>query len=280
MTGTLLNDRLNDEDASPRAVSDRFSWRRVAMVAEYYRVFTDRQMLIYTAVSLLFSVLLLLPFPSVIRVAIFTCGWAAIPLMFYVAPVVFASKGDARPVDRMLPALASERYVYLILYLFVAVPASLYLLPLFVEWLMLSIPSLMDGGELEHLLRLQLDNPWLVRLLNLTSAVAIVLTCLYVTERARTSRVVKGVLAMLAAQFALGIIGAIYGMAEVFKKGYEDGIACTPGDTPPVIAPPDVEKMVQEMSQSPYIAGAAIVVSIWMIVMFVLCYRNMKNRNL
>lgn len=111
------------------AAGDRFSWRRVAEVARYFSTVTNRQLLVYTIVSAIFAVLLLLPLNGVAQTGIFTIIFSVLPIMFELAPIAFAKSGDTRVVDRMLPAKASEKFTFYLIYLLIAVPISVYVLP-------------------------------------------------------------------------------------------------------------------------------------------------------
>lgn len=275
MTGTLINESLNDDSRPEATVRDGFSWRRVALVAGYYRYFTDRQALVYLAISVLSATLLLVPMPKEAKLAIFTLVWTALPVLFYFAPAVLAAKGDTRPVSRMLPARASERFVYLMLYFIVLVPAVLFLLPSLAEWLLCNVPALRGEGELEYLFELQYDKPLVLSVLNIFGGVGTALTCLFVTGRVRSSRVVKGILAALGAQFALGIIGAFYGLSKVFAMGYEAGAAGKQ------VSPPAMQDLMNEMAQAtPYIICSISVVGLYMLWMFWMNYRELKTRDL
>lgn len=275
MTGTLINESLNDDSRPEATVRDGFSWRRVALVAGYYRYFTDRQILVYLAISVLSATLLLVPMPKEAKLAIFTLVWTALPVLFYFAPAVLAAKGDTRPVSRMLPARASERFVYLMLYFLVVVPAVLFLLPSLAEWLLCNVPALRGEGELEYLFKLQYDKPLVLLVLNIFGGVGTALTCLFVTGRVRSSRVVKGILAALGAQFALGIIGAFYGLSKVFAMGYEAGAAGKQ------VSPPAMQDLMNEMAQAtPYIICSISVVGLYMLWMFWMNYRELKTRDL
>lgn len=275
MTGTLINESLNDDSRPEATVRDGFSWRRVALVAGYYRYFTDRQVLVYLAISVLSATLLLVPMPKEAKLAIFTLVWTALPVLFYFAPAVLAAKGDTRPVSRMLPARASERFVYLMLYFIVLVPAVLFLLPSLAEWLLCNVSALRGEGELEYLFELQYDKPLVLSVLNIFGGVGTALTCLFVTGRARSSRVVKGVLAALGVQFALGIIGAFYGLSKVFAMGFEAGAKGKQA------SPPAMQDLMNEMAQAtPYIICSITAIGLYMLLMFWLNYRDMKTRDL
>lgn len=275
MTGTLINESLNDDSRPEATVRDGFSWRRVALVAGYYRYFTDRQMLVYLAISVLSAALLLVPMPKEAKLAIFTLVWTVLPVLFYFAPAVLAAKGDTRPVSRMLPARASERFVYLMLYFLVVVPAVVFLLPYAAELILLNVPALQGGSDLEYLLKLQLGKAWVLTILNVFGGVGTALTCLFVTGRVRSSRVVKGILAALGVQFALGIIGAFYGLSKVFAMGFEAGAKGKQA------SPPAMQDLMNEMAQAtPYIICSITAIGIYMLLMFWLNYRDMKTRDL
>lgn len=201
--------------------SDRFSWHRVAEFATYFRPICTRQILVYLSVSAVCAILTLLPTGRFTQAGLFTIIWAVIPLLFNFAPIMLAKSGDYRMVERMIPVKASEKLTFYLIYFYIAIALAVYALPLFANWLYLRIPAVQTDTTLS-VIQVQLGNPPVLLTINILSALCTATTCLYVVMSARTGRVSKGVIAALATQFAIGILGVFLGGATAFSRGYMD----------------------------------------------------------
>ena len=212
------------ETSSITATADnRFSWSRVAEFAAYFRPIYSRQVVFYFGVSVLCAILTLLPFGRYVQVGLFTLIWSIIPLLFNLAPIMLAKAGDTRIVDRMIPVRASEKFVFYILYFYIIIGLSTYAIPFFANWLYLRIPAIQTDSMVD-LINLQFGTPGALRILNILAALCTTTTCLYAVLSARTGRIVKGVLAALAVQFGIGILGIFIGGATAFSQGVSDGL--------------------------------------------------------
>lgn len=204
------------------ATSDNFSWKRVAAVASFYRNCTDRQLLIYGLVSLLFFVLTLLPFTGNAQAGLFTMIWTILPLLLQMSPVVLSKHGDSRVIERLMPAKASEKFAFFLIYFLIVIPVFVYLLPELALVIYIHVPAI-QTEEMLPLARLHQQNYPLFIVMNAFSSAAGTLTCLYVVLHARHNRTLKGILSVFAVMIAIGILGAFYGAAAVFKAGYIAG---------------------------------------------------------
>lgn len=260
------------------AASDRFSWKRVAEVARYFSTVANRQLLVYAIISAIFAVLLLLPLDGVAQAGIFTLEFSVLPIMFQLAPIAFAKSGDTRVVDRMLPAKASEKFTFYILYLLVAVPIAVYALPEGAMWLYGKIPAIQTDAMM-GVKNMHFGNPPIVICMNILAAVAGSMTCLFVTLYARHSRIIKAVISTFAVQFTVGILGAVYGMYAVFRQGVMDGIAGKD------ITPEQQETLVQNIVSdfthaTPYLVTVISLLAVYTGLMLWLTYRTLRKRNL
>lgn len=260
------------------AASDRFSWKRVAEVARYFSTVTNRQLLVYAIISAIFAVLLLLPLNGVAQTGIFTLVFSVLPILFQLAPIAFAKSGDTRVVDRMLPARASEKFTFYILYLLVATPIAVYALPEFAMWLYGKIPAIQTDAMM-GVKNMHFGNPPVLICMNVLAAVAGSMTCLFVTLYARQSRIIKAVISTFAVQSVVGILGAVYGMYAVFRQGVMDGIAGK--DITREQQETFVQNIVSDFTHAtPYLVTVISLLAVYTGLMLWLTYRTLRKRNL
>ncbi len=256
---------------------DSFSWKRVAAIAAYYSPYTGRQLICYLAVSLLFAILILLPSGEVAQLGLYTTIWACIPLLADFAPIMLAKWGDHRIVERLIPARASEKYIFYLIYFIIVIPASVYLLPLAACRLYMEIPAI-QSPMLNEINAMQFTVAPLLRTLNILCASSAILTCLYAMIHCGTSRIIKGVLGVFAVKVAVGIMGAVYGIATVVKSGFID---CINANDKHQISAQSQQMMINAMTENtPYLATMLTILGIYVIVMLWLIYRDLKQRNL
>lgn len=287
-------------DTNLRAAGDGFSFSRVAALAAYYRPFCAKQLICYGLLSLAFAILTLLPMPDMVKVAIFTICWGAIPILYSLAPIVLAKSGDSRIVERMIPASAAEKFCFYALYFWVAVPIAVYLLPFLANLLYLHIPSIHTKG-MAGLVNLQMHNPAQVLVLNCMTSLAISLTCLYVILSAKSARIVKAVILAFAVQFGFGLFAGILGGFVGFNEGFKDGLngemerkmteyTVRTGSDPSYLdgVNAGMEKgfdlagsMVSDMiNQRGVMITLYIIIGVYLLIMFWCTYRYLKRANL
>ena len=263
-------------DPTP-AVKSSFSWHRMLEIANFSRPSCQLQLLIYLGISLLLGVLIFLPAGGSVQTALFTLCWAIIPYMVYFGPCMLTRYGDARIVERMMPVKASERYVFFLLYFLIAVPLAAFLIPELCIWIYSKMPEVITE-EMRMLSDMHLHQPLMLRMINILGCMATILTCLYTVQYARHNRLIKSIAATFGTQIGLGILGAFYGLAEVFKAGYKDGMegkpACLDGDQ-------IVSNLMQDLfNGSPFGYTVVSILLIFTAVMLYLNYRVIARRNL
>lgn len=202
-----------------------FSIRRIRKLWIYYSPIFRRQLLIYLSVSAFLTMLLLLPFGRAWQMGIFTIAWSIIPYMYELAPLVLTRNGNtARIIERMIPASAVEKYVFFMVYFVVAIGIVCYALPETAMMIYTGSPAIQTKPVL-GLVMMRYSLPLLLVMINCVTLVASTLTCFYVVMRARTHRVLKGIVSVFMVQLLLGLLGSIYGMVFAFKKGIQEGMA-------------------------------------------------------
>lgn len=253
--------------------------RRVCELWKFYSPVILRQSVVYLIVALLFTFLTLMPLYSAVQIALFGLIWTVIPLMFQLAPISLTKGGDARIIEKLIPASASEKYVVYMLWFLILIPAIIFLIPEGALWAYTEIPAIQTEKMLE-LVNLHFANPLVCKVMNLFSAVAGMLTGLYVCLHARTNRTLKAILSVFAVNFAVGIIGALYGMSAVFARGFSDGLSlgenCEGEPTPEMI-----NGIVQDViANTPWLIGITGVIGAYMVLMFVMNYCQLKQGDL
>lgn len=254
--------------------SRRFCVRRIMALARYYSPRIEKQLLIYLIISVCFAIITLLPLHELAQVGLFTIIWSACPLMFQLAPCAFAKYGSSRIIERLIPVSTAEKFAFRMLYFFVAVPAAVYILPYSATYLYAHIGSDESSG-LCKLIRIMHENSLQIRLINILGGVGCTLTCLYTVSRARTSRILKGVIAVFGVQIGISILGAFWGMSTAFKAGMKAGIQGLPIDSERATM-----ELTQAMLDSPYLYIVVGVLVVFVGLMLVLNYRLLKRQNL
>lgn len=256
---------------------DSFSIHRVGMIASYYRPIITRQLLVYLSISFIFACITLVPAKFGVQIALFSIIWTVIPLMFELAPIAFCKYNDSRMFVRMLPASSVEKFTFYCLYLLILIPAVVYILPEGALWIYKYTPVI-QTEEMNRIVNLHLQNPFIVRIMNAFTSLSAVMTCLYVCERAKTGRTLKGVLSVFAVQLGAGLLGAIYGLAATFSRGFMDGLT-----NKECIADQDViaNRVLSDlMSNIPWLIAITTLFAIYFIIISTLCYRRLKKGNL
>lgn len=258
------------------AANDRFSWNRVGQLYAYYSPVVKKQCTIYFSFSALCAILMMLPVNEMLQVGFFTVIWTAIPLMYLMAPCAFG-KHDASPaVERLLPVKTTEKLAFFFTYLLIVLPLALYTLPCTAMWLYLHIPAL-HTGDMMRLYEIKMHNPLIIRGLNLVTELSGLLTCLCVVETARTNKIFKGIISVIAVNFVEGLLGAIYGMNCVFQEGYKAGKSGMNMENPNAFTMQIMDEMANASGYMIFMYTLFMAYSAFLVW---LLYRTLKHRNL
>lgn len=255
-----------------RTAYDTFSWRRVMMFARTYRYTIRRQLLIYGALSLLAAAATLIPIDKdSVHVGIWSMFISMLAMAYGLAPAAFAKSGNNRAIEQTVPASAAEKLTFYMLYNFVVVGTALYILPCAAELIYLNTPSLHTPRMLE-MIRIVWGHP-ANALMKVTQNMMMSVTAFYVVMNTRTNRTLKSILAGLGTWFALGVIGAIYGLMETIDVFEKKLAGLDPANSEHI-----ARQLVSDMfSKSGLFYSIAAVCAIYTVVMVCLCYRRMRR---
>lgn len=193
---------MNTIDTAVCTPVNRFSWGRVTKIAGYYRPALRTQLILYPLVALVagLSVGFTAKYP---HIAILTgLLVTAMVFMLYWGPTAFSRK-SSRQIEVMLPALASEKATFIILYCMVFLPV-LVTVPYYIgEELMELLLGVDSSGLFNGFADLKV---WTTE--HVQELVPLV-TCMYVVCRCKTSRTSKGILYSILSLVGLGMIGGL-----------------------------------------------------------------------
>ncbi|MDE6717003.1 MAG: hypothetical protein K2J70_02320 [Muribaculaceae bacterium] len=257
-----------------------FSPARVVSFGAYWLPRVKPQLLIYAGASLLCALLCLIPAHETVQVGLFVMVWTLLPILFYCGPLIFAKGPDTRIFERLLPVSAAEKLTFFYLYSLIAVPIAVFLLPWLGYLLYLKLPSIGTPG-LTHMYELKFHTFGWVTLINLLGAALTSAACLYAVETARNSRIMWGIAAIVISNFFVGLLGAIYGAAAVFKAGFIDGLEGRPSRADARTITDLTSDLLNGMeTTTAWNIAISSILAAALIVVVILTYRTLKNRNL
>lgn len=219
-----------DNFTATATIDNSFSWHRVGMVGIFHRSQIRRQIIIYTAIVATLFILSALPgsFFGFIQ----SLEATVLGFMFYLGPIAFAY--SSRVTETMLPARASEKFTFYLIYSLLIIPVVIYggwtILWVCFQWIDNVVPfwslgkKLLTTGALEFV-----DKP--IWWLNIFSALPPVVTALWIAVTAKSSPVLKSIVGVIGTLFAIGLISGIVGVVNALIEIDAAKIADTSSDT-------------------------------------------------
>ena len=247
----------------------KFSWRRMVMLYRFNAPWIKRQTLIYLIFSLGVSLLFLFSHRQSWQLGVYTMLGLVLAFMYVFSPLVFLKGGDARMVERMLPASALEKFLFYVSYLFVVIPLACFMFPWIAEKI---YPVVFDT---QHPLAGMFDisGADIYQNNQILAFVTGMVTCLYCVLHARSGRYIKAIAFSVMVYIGSSVISAIYTTKEAFMAGYEAGAKYV-----------DNDEITQRVTES--ISGHQTYATVWLIIMITyillmmgLSYRSISRRN-
>lgn len=196
---------------------NRFSWRRVAMVARFFYPMLRSQIIFFPIVAFAFSLWInLMPDSFILKDMITGFMLLGITLMFWWASGKFA--GPNRQCETMLPALWSEKALFVVVYSLAIVPLLLFVPQMIVDY----AASLIDGCPLP-LFEVGDNNIVIAGKeigLNSFDVYFSVTTCMYFACRSAKSTFVKSAVWSLVATIAWGLVIGIIFIVVLASEAY------------------------------------------------------------
>ncbi len=183
--------------------TDRFSWRRVAMVSRFYFPKLRSQIILFPVMAVALSLWVhLMPDTFVLKNVLTGFMYLAFTLMLWWASGKFA--GSNRQCETMLPALWSEKALIVVAYSLIVVPILLFLPQMLIDY----VASLIED---EPLTLLGLGDDSIIifgKKLGLSSCDTLftITTCMFVACRSAKSTFLKSALWSLLATIGFGLI--------------------------------------------------------------------------
>lgn len=193
---------MNTIDTAVSAPVNRFSWGRVMKIAGYYKPALRTQLILYPLVALVSGLsagfAMKYPHTGILTGLLVT----AMVFMLYWGPTAFSRK-SSRQIEVMLPALASEKATFIILYCMVFLPLLIGV-PYNIGEAVMELLLGLGGGEMFN----GLGNLKVWTKEHVQNLIPLV-TCMYVVCRCKTSRTSKGILYSILSLVAFSALGAV-----------------------------------------------------------------------
>lgn len=257
-----------------KATTSSFSWGRVAQLYHYYAPWIRKQTTIYFLFSLVTSLLyLLLPSESS-RMAVYGPCSTILLFMFIWAPIVFTKGGDTRIVERLIPALPIEKFVFFMSYLFIVIGMACFACP----WIAERMLHLFHPGEMGGVdaIKKELTIPKVFEWSQYIADVAAMLTCFYCVVAVKRDRVMKAYLVSTFVLILLSSLNTFYGIKESLTLGFNDAI----GDTAPANQVEIAEKVYSAMGDHiDFLVSCMTVSLLYIFLIMWMSYRTLYRRN-
>ncbi|MGM9816327.1 MAG: hypothetical protein ACI304_04630 [Lepagella sp.] len=201
---------------SPRG--KRFSWHRFCNVAAYYYPLLLEPTILFLLISLVGSMMVIIPFPKPLQLSSFTLVWLVVPYIFYFAPLALTRRGDSLRVDRMLPAEAGEICLFYFLYFFILMPIITFgslRLSLFIYNLM---PASFHSEVMDYLSGIYMSVSGSVNIANIVTGLAMITTCLYIVIHCHSGRVARCIIAVIFINLYSAFTGMLIGFLDNSKE--------------------------------------------------------------
>lgn len=203
--------------------TDRFSWKRVAMVGRYYYPTLRLQIILYPLISLAVGIATYstkLWYYSALIEAFYGILSVALSFMYYWAPTVF-SRSNGRAIEVMLPARSSEKSTFIVLYTLVGVSAMVWLPQLlcYIAFTLISGDSSIFSAY--DMLHLTTGERIAAGLFSALQALVPICTCLLAVFAYKKSRVAMGILWSIISMIGMALLGIIYSIAYIASNGVE-----------------------------------------------------------
>ena len=190
------------------ALSDSFSWQRVAAVARFYFPHLKKQMIWYLCISLVFAVLTGIIANSWAAVFIWSLITGIIGYMVNFNPLIFCYYSKGLEIETSLPANGLEKSVFILLYSLVVIPI-IACLPVTIVYLV-NLSAFASNEELAYISQLTIDSFRGSYGLIIFQYTTFILTCLWAVVASRRGRMTKGIIVPIVVKVVLSVITGIY----------------------------------------------------------------------
>lgn len=244
--------------------TDRFSWKRVAMVGRYYYPALRMQIILYPLISLAIGIATYttrLWSLSALIEAFYGILAVALSFMYYWAPTVF-SRSNGRAIEVMLPARSSEKAAFILLYTIVGISALVWLPQLlcYIAFTLISGDSSIFAAY--DMVPLTTGKRIVAHMLSALQALVPLCTCLLAVFAYKKSRVAMGILWSIVSLIGMALVAMIYTIIYIASNGVErfSNISLGGSDA--------TEQLVRLVSPIAYVCGAFSLIYILIIIFF------------
>ncbi|MDE6291203.1 MAG: hypothetical protein K2M16_06700 [Muribaculaceae bacterium] len=252
-----------------------FSWGRVVKLYQFNAPWIMKQTAIYFLFSLAVALLYIFIPSETVRMSIYGTCSTVMMFMFIWAPIVFTKGGDTRIVNRLLPASASEKFVFYMSYLLIVIGFACYFCPWIAE---IAFNKFYPGeeGDVETI-KSTLDISSFYLYSQILSTIAAMMTCFYCVVAVRRDRIIKAYLLSICVLFLMSSLNMFYGLKESVVLGIQEAT----GNRSRASETEIVEKVYSTMGEHMDFMIFCLAISIvYIVILMWLSYRSLYRRNL
>lgn len=253
-----------------------FSWSRIWQLYQYDAPWLKKQTSIYLIVSISTTICMLLAHGQDWLFPVYGMLSSAITLMYMWSPIIFSKGGDARIVDRLVPASTPEKFIFYMSYIYVVMLFVCFFFPWFGESIL--YPMIFKVPDIFTELR-DIENE--VSAIHLwtqyLSHFAGVATCLYFVIGGKGNRILKAYIWPLVVTVGISIMETIFIAKEAFMEGYNNGVNQQPSKTSS-----EVTQLVADAMNTHQIYSICILLLTILFTIFMLwkCYKAIGSKNI
>lgn len=266
-------------------MSNSFSWRRAAMMWDYYSPVLKMQLWLWPLIAFGLYALGLLtslsPFPMISSFSMSGLSW-----LIGLAPLMLV-RSNALIADTMLPARYDEKFVFFSIYFFFIVPLLVAATVAVLYGLSVACLGAERLVEYSTILSMRAKTVTLTYGLGYFSEILGVTATLFGVTAFTRNRALAGVGMNVGTGVALGIIGAILGIIMAFTTGFVDAMRDLDGRYPNGIDDATGQQISSVMTDIYTVPMVQMIVTITAVVTFIgsmifgyLTYRALRERQL
>lgn len=254
--------------------SDAFSWSRAARLWHYYSPALKPQLWLWPLIALVIYTMGLLSTISPINDEVFATSFLSWLMAF--GPLMLL-RNNSLELNATLPAKVSEKYVFLLVYFVIIVPALVALTTAIAHSLAIAILGADRLETYTHALTFALKASKITWGVSLLAGMLSPLLCLYGVVAFKRNRALAAIGVLFGVSMALGMLGGIISVVIGFVNGVFDGWNQNP-PTPEVLESADLMTAVPFVRLIMWMTTA--LTALTDALMLWLTYRALRRRQL
>lgn len=274
-------------------LTNRFSWHRLGMVARFYFPRLKNQIILYSALSLLSTLLLIAIIKvSYIPESLLTPLGLLSSVLMWLGPAVFTMQ-EGPETETLLPAKGSEKVLFIMAYSLIGIPVLINLFSIltssysmdFVEGFLTGAKVSQDmkqsGIPLEDMIEMinTLRNNHILMISSTLAGTFPCLVTLFVTMRTRHHRIIWSVVWNAVYFISMGMVAFTVGVIAAIRDSVTGKCSALADAAPTTETITKIQDIVLPIIDSLF-TGIGIYTAVCSVVLLILTYRAIINRQI